>query len=156
MAYRIARGTYRWDSSFRSDLGKPNLDEIYTVDVPNSTVHGQHDASIKSELAFMELKQKRDLRMVSHRKQSVPDDLEDTIDEQEVRVFDYDVGGVGGTNADPKLLEKNKEVSKEVNKLNAHDDAFANVFNPNASGAGAYTGGKEREAILKKNNIKLV
>ena len=154
MAFRIARGTNRWNKQFRTGLGFEQVLEMEAVDIPNSTVNGQHDASVKSELSYMELKQRRDLRM-QPRKRAFIDDLDEVIDQQDVRLYDPDVGGTGGQNAEPEKVKQDKPLMKEVKEENKHDDAFANEFNPDVAGAGAFTGGVEREKILKKNKIDL-
>lgn len=158
--FRIRKGTNRWDERFIKTMESKNVDLAkQTVDSRDRSLVGGYrttdpmqdrkwqDSGFKFSTGSRRMKTRNMKNKVIRNR-----DIEVSLDKEQERLFDHNVGGVGGFNQDQKVLSKDKQVASIVDRDDKVEAKPRNEWNTNED-AGAFTGGLSRAEFLKKNKL---
>ena len=133
--FQASSGIHRWSSKYKSDMAKPIFSKTVELnDLPASTMGGERQYSVKNELEYSAVRgfpinlRVRNGARTRRAKRVSMEQLDEIIEKQDIRLDAYS-GGDGGDLRDAKVMNKDKEISKEYKKEEKTDMAVANVVN---------------------------
>ena len=156
MSFKVGKGKNRFDNGFKKEVSKVyKKSDLVQGAIERSLVRGEfknsqkdslHDTRHLNDRYSFDPRNRRSLKRINRNA------LEVALEKEEIRVFDHELGGVGGKNQDQAKLKKDKAFNKVVAEENKVAEALPNEWNTNED-AGSFTGGIERANYIKKNKL---